>query len=187
MSTDFEKLYRSYIRSIIKEDVDDVQDAENEDATAEAPVKCVCFKTSDPALIEALQKGISKITVYTQDEDEDGNPVDVPADFDATSFDEMKVTDCNEDAEVAEGEDDDIDQEAEGDDDMDQEGDDDIDQEGDDDMDQEGDDDIDQEGEGDSSKWLDDKGICVKCGDPACDGSCKCQKCGSPDCIGDCE
>ena len=38
----------------------------------------------------------------------------------------------------------------------------------------------------DPSEWLED-GVCVKCGDPECDGSCKCKKCGSQNCIGDCE
>lgn len=38
----------------------------------------------------------------------------------------------------------------------------------------------------DPSEWLED-GVCVKCGKPDCDGSCKCEKCGSQNCIGDCD
>lgn len=38
----------------------------------------------------------------------------------------------------------------------------------------------------DPSEWLED-GVCVKCGNPECDGTCKCKKCGSQNCIGDCE
>lgn len=203
MSANFEKYYKSYLKSIIKESTD-VSIAEVDDSEVE-PLKCVCFKTSDQALVDALKNGFSKIVVVSTDEDGE----ETSTDFDAASFGELEVTDdsdsdvcpeCGNDPCTCEGKekacpecgndpctcekDETVVKEC-GDDPNSFENDDLSDSSAIDFAKVEDDDE--DNADADYSKWLDDKGVCVKCGDPKCDGSCKCKKCGSPDCIGDCE
>ena len=174
-TTNFEKYYRSYLKSIIKESAD-VSIAEVDDSEVE-PLKCVCFKTSDQALVDALKNGFSKIVVVSTNEDGE----ETSTDFDAASFGELEVTDDSDSDVCPEC----------GNDPCTCEGDETVSEEEEDETVSEEEDDPNsfenEDSNSDYSKWLDDKGVCVKCGDPKCDGSCKCKKCGSPDCIGDCE
>lgn len=216
MKNNFADLCKAYRASIIKEDVDVDELLGNAEAGAEAPVedglKCVCFKTADQALIDALQGEFSKITVVTSTTDDNGEVVENPVDFAADLISDIEVSDasectcdaCDDGEEVAERGDPTVAEDTEvtecGDPEVQKkEGevteDDEVTECGDPEAQKkEGEvteeDEVAEEDEvteeEDFSKWLDDKGVCVKCGDPNCKGDCKCKKCGKVDCIGDC-
>ncbi len=202
------KFTEAYL-SIIKEENEGFDPAEAEAEGAEMTeqggegAQVVCFKTTDKNLIDAINSGFDEVVFFVKAKDEaTGEDTVQEVKFGPEAFEELEVKaadkaetcpECGaEDGECecggaadegsVEGEDTDgdvggADGAVTGEDTGDT-------------MEDTGDameDTGDSIGENiDPSEWLED-GVCVKCGNPECDGSCKCKKCGSQNCIGDCE
>ena len=183
---------------------------------ADGEAQVICFKTSDKNLIDAINSGFDEVVFFVKAKDEaTGEDTVQEVKFGPESFEDLEIkagtenstcSNCGEGdienecgdgtpasgkqgGETIEGED--ADGSVEGEDTGDGgsvEGEDIGDGgsvEGENtDGSVEGEDTLDETI--DPSEWLED-GVCVKCGNPECDGTCKCKKCGSQNCIGDCE
>ena len=167
----------------------------------------VCFKTTDKTLIDAINSGFDEVVFFVKAKDEaTGEDTVQEVKFGPEAFEELEVKAADEAGTCPEcgAEDGECACECgggaaggsvEGEDTGDGGGDDGGAVTGDDTgdaMEDTGDamedtgDNINEEPETiDPSEWLED-GVCVKCGNPECDGTCKCKKCGSQNCIGDC-
>ena len=210
------KFIEAYL-NIIKEENEDVAVPMETPAPAEETAvgegneeQCVCFKTSDKNLIDAINSGFDEVVFFVKAKDEaTGEDTVAEVKFGPDSFKDFEIkavdgegetcpecgnAECTcECGDVAGEEDEGGDNVAtEEDEGGDTEGGDDVAAEEDEGGDSEGGDgvateegEIDME-EIDPSEWLED-GVCVKCGKPDCDGTCKCEKCGSQNCIGDCD
>ena len=153
------------------------------------PVQCVCFKTSDQALIDAIKSGFDEVVFFVKAKDEaTGEDTIAEVKFGANAFEDFEVKPIEAEETAAEdescpecgsepcvcGEGEEVATEC-GDG---------ATTEGDGEAITTEDEEIEEEI--DPSEWLED-GVCVKCGKSDCDGSCKCEKCGSQNCIGDCD
>lgn len=169
--------------------------------------QCVCFKTSDKNLIDAINSGFDEVVFFVKAKDEEtGEDTVAEVKFGPESFKdlEVKAAETNEDScpecgkGAVENEEDDGGAEGDAGGDMPME---DIEEDAEEDVEEDAEEeqqgqeqeecgnieeDNDIEEDIDPSEWLED-GICVKCGKSDCDGSCKCEKCGSQNCIGDCD
>lgn len=206
------KFTEAYL-AIIKEENNQFEEvAANEDSTTSTTIEnneqCVCFKTSDKNLIDAIKSGFEEVVFFVNAKDETtGEDTVTEVKFGPESFKDLEVKAAETDENVCpecgnaectcecgdgntfneEGEEDTgsgggadpVSEEIEEDEDPTSE-------EGEEDADPTNEEDEIGMEEIDPSEWLED-GVCVKCGNPECDGSCKCKKCGSQNCIGDCE
>lgn len=91
---------RAYLKQLhmLKEDADkpetDVDvDVDTTETEQENPVKQVCFKTSDPDLIDALNSGFEEVVFFVKATDEDGKDTVEEVKFKADSFGDVTVTD----------------------------------------------------------------------------------------------
>ena len=92
---------RAYLQSLhlIKEDVETEVDTTVETDKAEEkqnPVKKVCFLTSDPDLIDALNSGFEEAVFFVKAKDENGKDTVEEVKFKSDSFDSFEVTDAEE-------------------------------------------------------------------------------------------
>ena len=188
------KFTETYLKIIAEENTTTVETkVENEDACPECgedPCTCeggkvVSFKTTDPNLIDTINSGFQEVVFFVNAKDENGEDTVQEVKFGPEAFGELEVIDDTaEDTETTEcgdatatEEDEEEEQEEQEEQGEGEEG------EGEDEKEE-----INEEGEDEeiaAEDWLED-GLCVKCGDPKCDGSCKCPKCGSMNCIGEC-
>ena len=175
----------------------------NEDACPECgddPCTCeggkvVTFTTTNQSLIDTINSGFQEVVFFVNAKDENGEDTVQEVKFGPEAFAGLQVTDdtvengetteCgeSEDGEDEEGDGDEATEEDEEATEEDEEGEEDGKGDG-----EEGEETTEDDEEDDdiaAEDWLED-GICVKCGDPKCDGSCKCPKCGSMNCIGEC-
>lgn len=164
----------------------EAQAADTADITAQASVdseaQVICFKTTDKNLIDAINSGFDEVVFFVKAKDEaTGEDTVQEVKFGPESFEDLEVKAATEDTtcpECGEGtvEDECGDGAVTGEDSdgtvTDECGDGAITNEDSETI--------------NPSEWLED-GVCVKCGNPECDGTCKCKKCGSQNCIGDCE
>lgn len=98
---------RAYLQSlhIIKEDVETEVDTTIETDKPEEtqnPVKKVCFLTSDPDLIDALNSGFEEAVFFVKAKDENGEDTVEEVKFKSDSFDSFEVTDVEETEECPE-------------------------------------------------------------------------------------
>jgi len=191
------KFTEAYL-NIIKEENEGFDPAEAEAEGAKMTeqsgegAQVICFKTTDKNLIDAINSGFDEVVFFVKAKDEaTGEDTVTEVKFGPESFEELEVKPAEEGetcpycetnpctCENIEQEDTSESTNAGGEGGETNNG-----------GTVEGDDVEEDTGDAleniDPSEWLED-GVCVKCGNPECDGSCKCKKCGSQNCIGDCE
>lgn len=98
-------VYMKSYMSLIKEDVDGVENdgSENTDNI----VKVVCFKTSDPTLIDIINSGFDKVVFSVKAKDEDGEDKVEEVELTPESFADFTVKDFVEDGDKSSKEDED--------------------------------------------------------------------------------
>lgn len=111
----FERAYLNLINEDKEKEIDDIKvdqdedqevdtdvDTDQETEETQNPVKKVCFLTSDPDLIDALNKGFEEVVLFVKSENENGEESVEEIKFKSDSFGDVEVTDAEEDDECPE-------------------------------------------------------------------------------------
>lgn len=100
-NSNFKQAYLKTLH-IIKEDADEVPEtpAETpETETEETPLQQVCFKTSDQALIDAINSGFEEVVFFVKSTNDDGEETVEEVKFKADSFGDVNVTEVTDEEE----------------------------------------------------------------------------------------
>lgn len=85
-----------------EQELDTEVDTNQETEKTQNPVKKVCFLTSDPDLIDALNSGFEEVVFFVNAKDEDGKDTVEEVKFKSDSFDSFEISDAEETEECPE-------------------------------------------------------------------------------------